>query len=329
MVRCLIALGANLGDPEQTLNEALNRLARESGIDVTARSRWRVTAPAGGPAGQPPFLNGAAVLDTSLAPRALWAALARIENDLGRRRAERWGPRLVDLDLLLYDQLVLRTPKLILPHPRMAWRRFVLEPAAEIAGDWLHPTTGWTLQRLREHLDHSANYLALAGPPNELRRRLAQEIARQTGAQLVSLADLPRSVGQAAADSPGTAWETAVKFLEQAAHRLRPEDWAGHQRGALVVSDSWYEELLLEAGRRVPAKFSADWSARAQELRSAASRPRLVAILEEPSTGGRTTAADRLKEQAAAIDQGPTLSVPADDFAAALAEVQGAVTAMQ
>ena len=136
------------------------RLVAQPQIAVAAVSCWRETAPVGGPPGQPPFLNGALLAETSLAPHDLLAALQQIENDLGRRRAERWGPRTIDLDLLLYDELVLDTPSLTLPHPRMAWRRFVLEPAAEVAGAMLHPTIGWTIARLLEHLNTARPYVA-------------------------------------------------------------------------------------------------------------------------------------------------------------------------
>ena len=95
--------------------------------------------PIGGPAGQEPFLNAAALLETSLPPAELLARLQRIELHLGRTRETRWAARTLDLDLLLYDNLVLNTPYLTLPHPRMAFRRFVLEPAAEVAPEMAHP----------------------------------------------------------------------------------------------------------------------------------------------------------------------------------------------
>ena len=90
-------------------------------------------------------MNAAALLETDLPPAALLAALQDIERRLGRIRAERWGPRTIDLDLLLYDQLELETPELILPHPRMSFRRFVLGPAAEIAAEMAHPVCGNTI----------------------------------------------------------------------------------------------------------------------------------------------------------------------------------------
>ena len=147
---CLIALGSNLGDRRQTLDEAVARLARHPQLCVLATSPWIETAAVGGPPGQGDFLNGAVLLETSLPPEAVLTLLQEIETALGRRREEHWGPRSIDLDLLLYDQEVRRTPSLVLPHPRMTQRRFVLEPAAAIAASMVHPLTGWTV---RQHLD--------------------------------------------------------------------------------------------------------------------------------------------------------------------------------
>ena len=146
------------------LDEALARLGSIQTSEVARRSRYHKTLPAGGPDAQPAYLNAAAVLQTSLSPQTLLAELQKIEADLGRQRAEHWGPRTIDLDLLLYDNLTRTDPDLVIPHPRMAWRRFVLEPAAEVAPEMVHPGTGWTIARLLDHLNQTPWYLAIAGP---------------------------------------------------------------------------------------------------------------------------------------------------------------------
>jgi 2-amino-4-hydroxy-6-hydroxymethyldihydropteridine diphosphokinase len=152
MADCLISLGSNLGDRQAILDAAVARLREHPAISELRCSRWHETLPVGGPAGQPPYLNGAARLETSLSPRELLVLLQEIENQFGRQRFERWGPRTLDLDLLLYDDLVINTPELALPHPRMPERRFVLEPALEVAAEMVHPTTGRSIARLLQSL---------------------------------------------------------------------------------------------------------------------------------------------------------------------------------
>src|SRR5947208_955819 len=107
MPQALIGLGSNLGDRAATLSAVLDALTLVSGIEVLSRSRWFETPPVGGPAGQPAYLNGAVVVETSLAPEALFYQLQRLEAAHGRQRTERWAARTLDLDLLLYDDLVL------------------------------------------------------------------------------------------------------------------------------------------------------------------------------------------------------------------------------
>ena len=116
------------------------------GLEVLAVSRFHETRPVGGPAHQGAFLNGACLIETDLPPSDLLGALFAVENTLARRREERWGPRTIDLDLLLYDDIVVESPELTLPHPRMATRRFVLEPCAEIAGELPYPTADCTVR---------------------------------------------------------------------------------------------------------------------------------------------------------------------------------------
>lgn len=153
MARAYVGLGANLGDRERTLHRAVARLGQVPGIDVARVSTLRETDPVG-LVEQPRFLNGVVALETSLAPRDLLAALLEVERGLGRIRVEgeRWGPRALDLDLLLYDELVVREPGLTVPHPRLHERRFVLEPLVELDPDLRVPGRG-TVSELLSELD--------------------------------------------------------------------------------------------------------------------------------------------------------------------------------
>ena len=127
-----IALGANLGDPTATVNAAFAALAELPQTALAGCSALYRTAPVG-ILDQPEFVNAAACLNTELAPEALLDALLAIEQRFGRRRGERNGPRTLDLDLLLYDDRVIDTPRLTLPHPRLHLRAFVLCPLADLA----------------------------------------------------------------------------------------------------------------------------------------------------------------------------------------------------
>jgi len=126
-----VGIGSNLGDREANLRRAIELLSAEEGIEVVAVSELRETAPVG-PVEQGPFLNGAVQLETSLGPRELLARLLAVENRLGRVRDERWGPRTIDLDLLLYGVETIEEPGLTVPHPRLHERRFALEPLVDL-----------------------------------------------------------------------------------------------------------------------------------------------------------------------------------------------------
>ncbi len=138
MARAYVGLGSNLGDREAALRSALEQL----GEGVVAVSSFRETDPVGY-LEQPPFLNAAAALETELDPRALLERLLAIERELGRTRdGPRFGPRTIDLDLLLYEDRVIDEPGLVVPHPRMGERRFVLEPLAELDPNLAVPGQG-------------------------------------------------------------------------------------------------------------------------------------------------------------------------------------------
>jgi 2-amino-4-hydroxy-6-hydroxymethyldihydropteridine diphosphokinase len=147
-VRAYVGLGANLGDRELTIRRAVGLLDATAGIRVVRVSTLRETE-AWGPIEQPPYLNGAAELETDLPPRELLEALLDVEHRLGRVRAERYGPRTIDLDLLLYGVLLVDEPGLTLPHPRLHERRFALEPLAELGPQLVVPGRGTVADLLR------------------------------------------------------------------------------------------------------------------------------------------------------------------------------------
>jgi 2-amino-4-hydroxy-6-hydroxymethyldihydropteridine diphosphokinase len=141
MATAFVGIGSNLGDRETHLRAALEALATEDGIDIVAVSRLRETEPVG-PVEQGPFLNGAVQVTTELLPCELLARLLNIEERLGRVRGERFGPRTIDLDLLVYGDQIVDEPGLRLPHPRLHERRFALEPLAELAPALVVPGRG-------------------------------------------------------------------------------------------------------------------------------------------------------------------------------------------
>ena len=136
MTRAYVGVGANLGDREATIRSALDALP-----GVVAVSALRETDPVG-VVEQPPFLNGAVALETDLAPRDLLDVLLSVERGLGRERRERWGPRTIDLDLLLYGDETIDEPGLTVPHPRLHERRFALEPLLDLDPELAIPGRG-------------------------------------------------------------------------------------------------------------------------------------------------------------------------------------------
>lgn len=151
-----ILTGGNLGEREKNLSKAAARIEDRCG-KILRRSGLYETA-AWGIETQPDFLNQVLELETELPPEALLNTLLDIELEMGRIRAEKFGPRTIDLDILFYGSDIVQTPVLEIPHPRIAERRFVLEPLAELIGDQIHPVTG---VRIQEMLHHCPDHLAV------------------------------------------------------------------------------------------------------------------------------------------------------------------------
>lgn len=246
MARCLVGCGSNLGARRDFLDRAVELLRYMPGIRVVRVSRFRDTRPIGGPPGQASFLNGACLLETELGPREVLDVLMAVENTLQRERQERWGPRTVDLDLLLYDEQVLDTAALTVPHPRMATRRFVLEPSVEIAPDLVHPLAGCTLERLLESISTPHPHVAVVGAPGSGAEEVAAAVAQATMARLVvappAYAAAVRLVGGPRRSQAAAAWIDAV---EAAARPLAASRWPKDPHG--TVTDYWLHTLRLAA----------------------------------------------------------------------------------
>jgi 2-amino-4-hydroxy-6-hydroxymethyldihydropteridine diphosphokinase len=161
MEPCLIALGANLGDKHQTLQQAILAIQETAIVDVIRTSQVHETLPVGGPAGQPTFGNAAILAHSHASAEEILRFLLELEQQFGRHRLVRWQARTLDLDLLIYGSQIISQAEFILPHPRMSFRRFVLEPAVEVAADLRHPVVRLTIGQLLARINEPEKRICL------------------------------------------------------------------------------------------------------------------------------------------------------------------------
>ena len=179
MPKSLIGLGANREHREKVLRDVVRQLETLPHVNIFGLSQVYETTPVGGPDGQRVFLNAAVLIESNFKSPDLLTELHKLETAFGRTRDTRWGPRVIDLDLLLHDGVVSDSPKLTLPHPRMTFRRFVLHPACDVAPDMIHPATGHTLGQLLNHLNQTPNNIVLSGGSAAERTAIMKEVKRK------------------------------------------------------------------------------------------------------------------------------------------------------
>jgi 2-amino-4-hydroxy-6-hydroxymethyldihydropteridine diphosphokinase len=290
MASCLIALGSNLGNSRSLIKQASQAIEQFPGVQQVAASSILETAAVGGPAGQSAFQNSALLVDTTLSARQVLRKIRALENQLGRQRDVHWGPRTIDLDLLLYDNLVIRTTDLELPHPRMTFRNFVLEPACQVASSLRHPVNGATLGQLHQHLCTASNYLAITGPGSTL---LAERLAGHPGCQLAG--------GRPGHDDhfPDNLQKTLLQD---------PAGW--------VFSDGWIDQLLLSPG---DSASMARWHQQRQLIPQAK-----IVVAIEPARPEELLAWRRITDRPHGL---PLLALPAGDLDGQIEETQAAIAA--
>jgi 2-amino-4-hydroxy-6-hydroxymethyldihydropteridine diphosphokinase len=216
MTRCYIALGGNVGPVEQTLEQALDDLAAHPRISLGRISSLYRTQAVGARSGGE-FLNAAAELETELQPEDLLDVLHAVEDRHGRARVGRWTPRTLDLDLLLYGDRIIDLPRLRVPHPACWYRRFVLDPLAEIAADVVHPEREATIGELRKRLLVRPLRAALAGGEADLRRTVREQLIGVFADAVIE--EWPETGGEASlvfwlGENPRQSDQPSVRFAD-------------------------------------------------------------------------------------------------------------------
>lgn len=330
MAECLISIGSNLGDRSLVIDSALGDLQSNSAVSLRRVSQPHITQPIGGPAGQDSFVNAAAHIETSLSPTALMAVLHELESRAGRTRAVRWGPRSLDLDLLLYDDLILNEESLVVPHPRMAFRRFVLTPAAEIAPQMLHPLLGRSISQLLEHLEQAPNYVAITGAPKAGKSKLAEAVAARTKAVTV----LERQSGGSPIDSaPSPSLQAELEFLRRRCELLRGV--TGSRLNQYAISDFWLRQCLAYANELHPEELE-QLEAALLNCGDQVAAPKLIVIVEwdlrgaipDEQTEAIIQIQRELRKQLLGPGQPPSLRLDAANAAWNEEEVVAAILAM-
>lgn len=329
--QCLISFGSNLGDRDGVIAEAARLVASSPLVDGLQTSRLFTTPPVGGPDGQEPFLNAVGAFDTRASAREILGLLQKIENDLGRKRLTRWGARCIDLDVVLHGELVGGGTGLIVPHPRYTSRRFVLEPACDVAAHYRDPRFGWTIRRLTDHLATGAPSLALTGDDEATRHLICRRLSDDYGIQTFAAKPIA---------APMTVVGNAPAAPEPRPESRQPAD----PGGSIDVNGDvpWVSEFIPElpavhchpepCDLAIPMdhiaqpKMDSSAESRFNDPMASFSVPRLVARLQRTTPQTRWPAPHQMWP---AGWQWPEYRLEVDDIDWAVAEVASALQSMR
>jgi 2-amino-4-hydroxy-6-hydroxymethyldihydropteridine diphosphokinase len=308
-----LGLGSNVGDRKANLGFAIASLADTREISLRAVSGYRETPPVGGPAGQGAFLNAAAAVETTLSPERLLDRLQAIENATGRIRGVRWGSRSLDLDLLLFGDTVIATPRLQVPHPRMKLRRFVLAPLAEIASAVAIPNTPGRVSDFLANLDRRPSYVAISiGTKSRAREALFASVVESLGAAVVSP---DACVGSSSSGPEGPSGESSDKTLERRARVISQGQIESLGERWLVSSFDLADSVMI-AWERWKASDAPRYEAQGRQwlsLRTQGLRPTFVVRFEGPGV--------RAPRSYGCTDLSPVLYVDEGNPDAAVSEI--------
>jgi 2-amino-4-hydroxy-6-hydroxymethyldihydropteridine diphosphokinase len=307
-ITAYVALGSNLGDRRASLDSALKMLAETGGVQLVVVSDVIETA-ALGPVDQPDFLNAVAQITTSLTPRDLHSLLCNVEIRLGREKGQRWGPRTIDLDLLLYGDKTVKTENLTVPHPQMHLRSFVLSGLSQLNGSLRHAILGETIDTLAARLngaDFALNLdlpqlISIAGVIGVGKTTLAKRLSDALGCKCIREAyDTNPFLSQVYAGEEQFALDSQLYFLTSRVDQLHPEILAS---GRLAVTDYIFNKELIYARLLLDERQMALYEKVYLQLHNSVSVPVLVIFLEDspPNCLERVRKRNRPYEQAVTL----------------------------
>ena len=281
-----IGLGSNTGDGQDNFNKATSALKACPSVLSVRPSSFYETRPLG-PVNQSAYLNAVVEIKTSFPPRQLFQLLRKIEQDLGRQRVEHWGPRTIDLDLLLYDDTVVNESDLIIPHSQMHLRSFVLKGLCELAPDAVHPVLGQTMRELAGRLNGGDYWLnpekpqliSIAGNIGVGKTTLAARLAERLGAKLIcEKYDANPFLADVYAGKTELALDSELFFLSSSASQLRKDRM---KAGRLYINDYVFEKAHIYASGWLEADDLAKYEKNFDSICKSVTNPTLVIYLND------------------------------------------------